>query len=64
MPVAAPIGLHAEGLNATAMDIFWTPVPDDRNSVKGKIGGYQVSSVKICIDIVRFKKDQQYLVQY
>ena len=29
-------------LNATAVYVKWIPVPDDRENMKGRVGGYTV----------------------
>lgn len=42
MPVAVPTNIWGEGYNSTALTVHWEPVPDTRNEIKGKLGGYQV----------------------
>ncbi|XP_060078104.1 contactin-like [Ylistrum balloti] len=43
MPVAAPQGLYCDGYNATAMTVTWQAVPDTRETMKGRVRGYQVN---------------------
>ncbi|XP_078332403.1 contactin-5-like isoform X2 [Crassostrea virginica] len=42
MPVAVPTNIWGEGYNSTALEVHWDPVPDTREGIKGKLGGYQV----------------------
>ena len=42
VPVAAPQNVFADATNSTAMEVWWDPIPDTREVMKGKILGYQV----------------------
>ena len=42
VPVAVPTNIWGEGYNSTALEVHWDPVPDTREGIKGKLGGYQV----------------------
>ena len=48
MPTAAPANVEADGFNSTAMEVTWDPVEDSRLVMKGRLYGYQVSSI-FCI---------------
>ncbi|OWF40587.1 contactin-like [Mizuhopecten yessoensis] len=43
MPIAAPQGLYCDGYNATAMTVTWETVPDTRETMKGRVRGYQIN---------------------
>ncbi|XP_048727659.2 contactin-5-like isoform X2 [Ostrea edulis] len=43
IPVAVPTNIWGEGYNSTALLVHWNPVPDTREEIKGKLGGYQVN---------------------
>jgi len=42
MPAATATNVKAQPYNSTACTIFWDPVPDTRESVRGKLGGYKL----------------------
>lgn len=43
MPTLSPILSHCNAINATAMDVFWTPIENTREKVGGEIAGFQVN---------------------
>ena len=43
VPVASPKIQDAENINSTAAILYWIPVQDDRESMKGRVRGYTVS---------------------
>lgn len=43
MPIAAPQGLYCDAHNSTAMLVTWELVADTRETMKGKVWGYQVN---------------------
>lgn len=49
VPVAVPTNIWGEGYNSTALTVHWEPVPDTRNEIKGKLGGYQVGISSILL---------------
>ncbi|GFS00043.1 contactin [Elysia marginata] len=42
VPVGAPTDVTSDSVNATAMIVYWTPVPNTREFIRGKVLGYQV----------------------
>lgn len=42
VPIAAPQGLYCDAHNSTAMLVTWELVADTRETMKGKVWGYQV----------------------
>lgn len=42
VPIAAPQGLYCDAHNSTAMLVTWELVEDTRETMKGKVWGYQV----------------------
>ncbi|XP_022336470.2 contactin-like [Crassostrea virginica] len=43
MPIAAPQGLYCDAHNSTAMLVTWQLVSDTRETMKGRVWGYQVN---------------------
>ncbi|KAK3772496.1 hypothetical protein RRG08_043711 [Elysia crispata] len=41
VPIGAPTDVTSESYNATAMIVFWTPVPNTREFIRGNVLGYQ-----------------------
>ena len=44
VPVATPIMDENPEVNATCVWVRWTPVADNRETMKGRVGGYTVSN--------------------
>ncbi|GFN89731.1 hypothetical protein PoB_001623700 [Plakobranchus ocellatus] len=44
VPIGAPTEVYADSYNATAMIAYWTPVPNIREYIRGKVIGYQKHS--------------------
>ena len=42
MPVARPVMGDCSNYNGSAIHMQWTPVPDDREHMKGRVMGYKV----------------------
>ena len=42
MPIPAPKIQGCSAINSTAMDVYWTPIENTRQNIKGKIAGFQV----------------------
>ena len=42
VPVARPVMGDCENYNGSAIYMEWTPVPDDREHMKGRVKGYKV----------------------
>ena len=47
VPVAVPLIQDTDEVNSTAAIINWIPVPDDRETMKGRVRGY---TVRHCCD--------------
>nr|XP_034306607.1 contactin-like [Crassostrea gigas] len=43
IPVAVPNMVWVEAYNSTALMVHWTPVPNTRDSMKGRLRGYKVN---------------------
>lgn len=43
MPIPAPKIQGCSAINSTAMDVYWTPIENTRQNIKGKIAGFQVN---------------------
>lgn len=43
VPVAVPNMVWVEAYNSTALMVHWTPVPNTRDSMKGRLRGYKVN---------------------
>ncbi|KAK6181653.1 hypothetical protein SNE40_009468 [Patella caerulea] len=43
MPSLTPTNVASDTYNGTALEVSWVPVPDTRNTAKGKILGYQIN---------------------
>lgn len=43
IPVAVPSMVWVEAYNSTALMVHWTPVPNTRDSMKGRLRGYKVN---------------------
>ncbi|XP_048236544.1 contactin-5-like [Haliotis rufescens] len=43
MPVGTPSNVNAQEQNSTSALVFWTPIPDDRLHMKGRVNGYQIN---------------------
>ncbi|XP_055884200.1 contactin-like [Biomphalaria glabrata] len=43
MPIGAPESVKAKPYNGTALMVTWKPVPNTRESVRGKIKGYKIN---------------------
>ncbi|XP_076447632.1 contactin-like [Babylonia areolata] len=43
MPRGTPREVYAVSFNATALDVFWTPVPNTRDQLRGKLMGYRIN---------------------
>ncbi|GFS00241.1 contactin [Elysia marginata] len=43
LPEIQPLFEDAEALNATSGVVYWTPIPNTRESARGAIGGYQIN---------------------
>ncbi|KAL5013277.1 hypothetical protein ScPMuIL_007547 [Solemya velum] len=43
LPVGTPQNVYSEPLNSTAQTVFWDPVPDSRETMKGKLLGYKLN---------------------
>ena len=44
VPTAIAMDVRAQPYNATACLVHWIPVEDDVTYLKGKLGGYRVST--------------------
>ncbi|KAK9889197.1 hypothetical protein WA026_004476 [Henosepilachna vigintioctopunctata] len=42
MPQAAPQLVFARSFNSTALNVTWQPIPQDRETIKGKLIGYRI----------------------
>ena len=42
-PIAAASGVTGDTINATAIKVYWTPVPNIRRYIRGRVLGYQVN---------------------
>ena len=42
VPVARPVMGDCSNYNGSAIHMQWTPVPDDREHMKGRVMGYKV----------------------
>ncbi|KAL4231277.1 ATP-dependent DNA helicase chl1 [Mactra antiquata] len=42
MPVINPLNIRCDAVNATAVVVSWDPVPNNRESLKGVVAGYEV----------------------
>ncbi|XP_060571800.1 contactin-3-like [Ruditapes philippinarum] len=42
MPNNVPVSQDVETYNATSIIVYWIPVPDNRESIKGRVAGYRV----------------------
>ena len=42
MPNATPRNVYSTPFNATALEVFWTPVPNTREAMRGRLIGYRV----------------------
>lgn len=43
VPLAVPQNINGQEMNATAIWVSWDPIPSTRESMMGKVKGYQVS---------------------
>ncbi|XP_064594777.1 contactin-like isoform X2 [Liolophura sinensis] len=43
MPTGMPTGVFCDPYNSTSIMVHWTPVPNDRDFMKGRVLGYQVN---------------------
>lgn len=43
MPTGTPRNVFMDSYNSTAMQVFWIPVPNTREQVKGKLLGYRIN---------------------
>ncbi|ESP02884.1 hypothetical protein LOTGIDRAFT_110734, partial [Lottia gigantea] len=47
LPIGTPLGILSSRYNATALNVSWTPVPDNRENMKGRVLGYQINYWKV-----------------
>ena len=45
VPTATPRNVYSVSYNATALQVFWTPVGNNREEMKGRLTGYRVCAV-------------------
>ncbi|XP_071103129.1 contactin-3-like [Haliotis cracherodii] len=43
LPVGVPSNIGADGYNGTCLEVWWDPVPDTREYMKGRVKGYQIN---------------------
>ena len=43
VPIGIPQRVYAEPFNESALTVYWKPVPDTRDFMKGRLKGYKVS---------------------
>lgn len=51
LPTIVAQNVLAQPLNATACIVHWEPVDDNRDNLKGKLGGYRVSFWRECCEV-------------
>ncbi|KAK7482492.1 hypothetical protein BaRGS_00026309 [Batillaria attramentaria] len=56
LPVATPTNTNGEEYNGTAVYLYWDPIPNTREFMKGKILGYQIN--------YWWEEDPSYLMSY
>lgn len=43
VPTIRPRNIQYYPINGTALTIYWVPVPNTRDAIKGRVKGYRVS---------------------
>ncbi|XP_046353215.1 contactin-like [Haliotis rufescens] len=43
LPIGTPSSVYADSYNSTSLMVFWTPVPNNKKYMKGKLIGYKVN---------------------
>ncbi|XP_070192772.1 contactin-like isoform X2 [Littorina saxatilis] len=43
MPTGTPRNVYSVSFNATALDVYWTPVKNTREEMKGRLTGYRIN---------------------
>lgn len=47
VPSIVPVITGNSGINISTIIVYWDPIPDDREHVKGRVGGYTVRIVSV-----------------
>ena len=45
VPSIVPMITGSSGVNISTIIVYWDPIPDDREHIKGRVGGYTVCIV-------------------